>query len=203
MQTPDGKFQYNFGYDDWFALNELSDRRIVYNGEVEDDCVDIISMNILRFNAEDKGIPVEERKPIILYLNSTGGSVDHGLGACSAVLCSETPVYTVNMAICMSMAFMLYICGAKRFAMPYSQFLMHDGSTFIGYESTAKVKDRVLFDEKVEQEMKQLVLNRTKITSDFYDAKYRTEFYFLPEEAKKLGVVDYIIGKDCKVSDII
>ena len=138
----------------------------------------------------------------MIYLNSPGGQVSTGMGVCDIIKLSITPVYVVNLGIAMSMAFMLYIVADKRFALPNAQFLMHDGSTFIGYEASAKVRDRVEFDTEVESRIRQMVLDNTKITSELYDEKYRTEFYFLADKGKELGVVDYIIGQDCSIEDI-
>lgn len=36
-----------------------------------------------------------------------------------------------------------------------------------------------------------------------YENKYKTEWYFLPETAKKIGVVDYIVGEDCDMDAIL
>lgn len=47
------------------------------------------------------------------------------------------------------------------------------------------------------------VIERTNIDESFYDKQYRVEYYFLPEEAKKIGAADYIVGKDCSLNDIL
>lgn len=194
---------YNYCYEDKFAEEDLDNRRLYLNSDVDENAIDNIVYHIMRYNRIDKGIPKEERTPIILYINSPGGSVVDGYGVIDAILTSETPVYTVNVAMCASMGFLIFIAGAKRFSFAHSEFLMHDGST-MGFDSTAKMRDRMEFETvELEKETRQYILSRTEIDEQLYNEKYRCEWYFLPYKAKEIGVVDYIIGVDCKISDIV
>ena len=58
------------------------------------------------------------------------------------------------------------------------------------------------FFDSMEERTKQHVLERTKMTEEFYDKVYEQEFWFYADEAKELGVVDKIIGQDCTLDDI-
>lgn len=193
---------FNYGFGDRFDIEDLENRKIYINCHIDEDVIDSAVYHILRYNRLDKGIPKEERKPIMVYINSPGGSVSDGYGLIDAILASETPVYTINQALCASMGFLIFIAGHKRYSMEHSEFLMHDGSTF-GWDSTAKMKDRMDFETKeLEQMTKQYIISRTKIDEKLYDEKYRVEWYFLPKLAKEIGVADYIVGKDCSIDEI-
>lgn len=50
---------------------------------------------------------------------------------------------------------------------------------------------------------KEYIISRTSIDDSLYNEKYRVEWYMLPEEAKLHGICDYIVGKDCKLDEII
>lgn len=194
---------YNYCYEDRFQEEDLENRRLYLNGEIDGNVIDNIVYYIMRYNRIDKGIPISERKPIILYINSPGGSVVDGYGVIDTILLSETPVYTVNVALCASMGFLIYLAGAKRYSMPHSEFLMHDGST-MGFDSMAKMKDRMEFETiQLEKMTKEYIMSRTNIDEKLYDEKYRVEWYFLPNEGKNIGAIDYIIGQDCSINDIL
>lgn len=194
----------NLDYTNKFDIEDLLNRRLYLNDEVNEQILDTIVYHIMRYNRLDKGIPREERKPVILYINSPGGSVTDGFGLIDAIINSHTPIYTVNQAVCFSMGFLIFIAGHKRFAMPHSEFLLHDGSSGFGFESTAKLKDRIEFETvQIEGMTKEYILSHSSISEKLYDTKYRNEWYFLPEEGKGLGVVDYIVGKDCTIEDIV
>ena len=195
--------QYNYDYGDRLAMENYENRRLILNYEIDSSALDEVVYFILRFNRDDIGIPVNERKPIIIYVNSPGGIIADGYALVDAIVTSVTPIYTVNLGSAMSMGFIIFLAGHKRYAMPHSEFLMHDGSSMI-FDSVAKAKDRMEFEtNELEQMTKKFILSRTAMTSAFYDEKYRVEFYFLPDKAKELGVVDYIVGQDCTFEEIL
>lgn len=203
MSTNEIKKVMNLTYTEEFEIEDLKERRLFINSEIDEVIIDTIVYYILRINREDKGKKREDRKPILLYINSPGGSVVDGYGLIDVILASETPVYTINQAMCASMAFLIFLAGEKRFSMKHSEFLMHDGST-AGWDSTAKMKDRMDFETKQIEEMtKEYIMSRTTIDEDLYKEKYRVEWYMLPDEAKGHGIVTHIIGKDCSINDII
>ncbi len=187
------KVTLNADFFERFDIEELENRRLYLNNVIDENVLETIAFHIMRFNRLDAGIPREERKPIVLYINSPGGSVSDGYGLIDVILTSQTPVYTVNQALCASMGFLIFLAGDRRFSMPHAQFLMHDGSTFT-MDSTAKARDRMEFEGQVEEMTKQYVQSRTKITDEVYDQKYRVEWYMLPNEAMKYGIVTDMIN---------
>jgi len=200
---PEPKWTYNLCYTEKFDIEDYDGRRLYLNSEIDESVITTIAYHILRYNRLDKGIPIEERKPILLYLNTPGGSVVDGYGLIDTILQSKTPVYTINQALCASMGFLIFIAGRKRYTFKHGEFLMHDGSTFT-YDSTAKARDRLDFETKeLEKYTKEYIISRTKIDEELYKEKYREEWYMLADTAKQYGVCDYIIGEDCDLDEII
>lgn len=199
----DVKTVMNIGYFEEYEMSDLDERRLFINGVIDDEIIDTIVYHILRYNREDKGIPVNDRLPIKIYINSTGGDVYSGYGLISAITSSITPIYTINQGTCASMAFLIFIASNKRYSMENSMFLMHEGFTG-GFDNTSKMRDRMEFEtEQLEEHTRNFVLNHTSIKEDFYKKKYRIEWYMLPEEAKRYGICDYIVGKDCTIDEIV
>lgn len=188
--------------EDVFYLRDLKQRKLFISTNICQETVDDAIRHIMQINREDMGIAIKDRKPIILYVTSNGGDVDAGFALVDVILSSETPVYVINQGYQYSMGFLIGLAGHKRFAMPHSKFLMHDGSQFI-YNSGAKAQDQMEFNKRMEERIKKYVLSRTKITSEMYDSQMRKEWYMFADEAKALGVTDYIIGEDCTINDIV
>ena len=86
--------------------------------------------------------------------------------------------------------------------MPSSKCLMHDGSNFV-YDSSSKVNDRLEFNRRQEKRIRQYILSRSRLTEKEYDEKLRVEWYLFADEAKDKGFIDYIIGEDCEIGDVI
>ena len=188
--------------EDVFYMRDLKQRKLFISTDICQETVCDAIRHIMQINKEDFGIERENRKPIILYVASNGGNVDAGFALIDVILNSETPVHIVNQGYQYSMGFLIGLAGHKRFAMPHSKFLMHDGSQFI-YNSGAKAQDQMEFNKKLEERIKKYVLSRTNITSEMYDSQMRKEWYMFADEAKELGVTDYIIGEDCSINDIV
>ena len=199
----DSSITLNLDYTELSVISDIVDRKIWFVGEVDESIIETVVYNILRYNSLDKGKPIEERQPIILYISSPEGSVYDGLALCSAIQTSITPVYTVNVGECCSMGLIIYLSGQKRYCMPNSIFLMHEGYVGAADVST-KAKDRIDFDAgTLAEHLKKLILSKTKLTKKQHEEKYRQEWYFLPDTAVKYGFADYIIGKDCELEDIL
>lgn len=187
-----------------FYLNDLKQRKIYINSEIDQISIADAVRHILQINKEDAlaGIPPEVRKPIFLYLVSNGGEVDSGFELIDVIQTSETPVYTINLGYQYSMGFLIGLAGHKRFATPNAKYLMHDGSNFI-YNSGAKAQDQMEFNKRVEERVKRYILSRSNLTEEEYDSKLRVEWYMFADEAKERGFVDYIIGADCNINEIV
>lgn len=187
-------------------LDELYDRecRTIYiNNIIDEPTSESITYMIMKYNRDDKGKSIEDRKPIFIYINSLGGSVSDGFAIIDAVVASKTPVYTVNIGTSYSMGFLIFLSGTKRYATINSTFLCHEGSSSV-YDTMSKAKDRMEFENnQMEKHIMDYVLSRTHISESLYQEQYRKEWYMYPEEAKKLGVVTDIVGIDCDIDDII
>lgn len=188
--------------DEIFYLKDLKQRKLFLNSDIDQFSVCDIAKHIMQYNAEDKGIEINERKPILLYVTSNGGEVDSGFELIDIIQNSKTPVYTINLGYQYSMGFLIGLAGVKRFATPNAKFLMHDGSNFI-YNSGAKAQDQMEFQRRVEEHIKSYILARSTLTGEEYDSKLRVEWYLFADEAKEKGFVDFIIGTDCDIDVVI
>lgn len=212
MDKRDGYYDFDFSFEDimdghmsvqeLLYVKDIQQRKFFLTEEIEQATVDDVVRHIMQINNEDKGIPYEKRTPIIIYVASNGGEVDSGFELIDVIISSKTPVYTINMGYQYSMGFLIGLAGHKRFATQNAKFLMHDGSNFV-YGNSAKVQDRVRFDARVEERVREYVLSRSRVTPEEYDSKFRVEWYMFADEAKEKGFTDYIIGIDCDIDEIV
>ena len=190
--------------DDMLQLKNYKARRVYVNGEIDSYLADDVVRMILQYNVEDaeNGCKPEERTPIRLYLTSNGGDVVSGFKLIDVITNSVTPVHIINFGQQYSMGFLIGLAGHKRYATQNATYLMHDGSEVI-YDSMSKAKDRMKFNEAVEERIKQYVLGRGSISEETYDNMIRVEWYMFADEAKRNGFVDEIIGVDCGIDAVI
>lgn len=188
--------------DELFYLKDLKQRKLFLNSEIDQFTVADIVKHIMQINKEDKDIEPAERQPILLYVTSNGGEIDSGFELIDVIMNSKTPVYTINLGFQYSMGFLIGLAGHKRYATANAKFLMHDGSNFV-WDSGMKAQDRMDFNKKIESRIKKYVMSRSSVTNEEYESKLRVEWYLFADEAKEKGFVDYIIGEDCDINEIV
>ena len=188
--------------DELFYLKDLKQRKLFLNSEIDQFTVADIVKHIMQINKEDKDIEPADRQPILLYVTSNGGEIDSGFELIDVIMNSKTPVYTINLGFQYSMGFLIGLAGHKRYASANAKFLMHDGSNFV-WDSGMKAQDRMDFNKKIESRIKKYVMSRSTVTNEEYESKLRVEWYLFADEAKEKGFVDYIIGEDCDINEIV
>ena len=180
----------------------LDNRILVFNQEVDDDAVENYILRILKWNRDDIDIPVEKRKKIKIYINSVGGDTFVASNMVDVIMQSKTPIMVVGLSLVASAAFHIFLAGHERISFSHTIFLQHDGSISIS-NSSKKARETMDFLSESEQVTKEFVLARTKMTEEFYDDHYDVELYLLATKAKELGIVDYIIGEDISIEEIL
>lgn len=182
--------------------NHLNDRRIIINREIDDDLLETVCLMILKWNSDDKDLPINKRKKIFVYINSDGGDCVLGTQILSQITYSKTPVVTVGFAKCASMASYILAAGHERYCFPNTIVLYHDGQT--GYVSSGnKGKDIQKFYDKLDERMTNFMIAHTDMTPEFIEEIKDREYYMFSEEAKERHIVDKIIGIDCDIDAII
>lgn len=196
-------FAVNLSNREFSHLQEYYDRRLYLYGVIDSlgdyaellhstAATDIVE-SIMNINRADANIPKSEREPIMLYINSPGGSPVEGFAIVEAIKASKTPVTTINMGQWSSMAFLIGITGHLRLSLPNMTFLLHDGWNLMS-NSSNKVRDRARFDARYEKKViREHVLKYTKLSKQEYKKRAREEFYMLTDDALKYGVIDQII----------
>ena len=170
---------------------DLDNRTIWIQGEIDGSLLDLHS-KIMKWNAEDKDVAIENRIPIKLFIFSPGGDLAVTMNTVSMIRLSKTPVYTYNMGECFSGAFVLLIAGHKRFALPYSRAMCHFGSGVVG--GTYGQTDNAMKDYKAQVEvMKQFILDRTTIPPKALNKKTTDDWYLNLDEQITNGVVDEVV----------
>jgi ATP-dependent Clp protease protease subunit len=179
--------------DDLLEITQFKNRTIFIEDIVEGVGLAVDSI-IKMHNQYDElnNIPIEQRKPIKICINSNGGLLTESLIAIDAIRMSKTPVYTVNTGKAYSGGFLIFINGDKRFVYPNGTFLFHEGSS--GMEGDAhKFRNYAEFYQNETKRMKKIILETTKFTPEFYDEHSKDDLWFFAEDAIEWGVADEII----------
>lgn len=168
--------------------------RQLYIGDITEG-VGIAVDTVIRFwnkYDEDHNVPITDRKPIRIYIDSPGGSLTDTLTVIDAIKLSKTPVYTICVGCAYSGGFFIFISGHKRYCYPNSTFLYHEGSTANGGDA-GKFRNFAEFYDKQLEVLKQITVSNTNIDEELYEKHRRDDWWMLASEALDLGVCDEIL----------
>lgn len=138
-----------------------------------------------------------ERQPIHLYINSPGGSLYDMWALVDIMLMSKTPIYTYCTGYAMSAAFVIFVCGDRRFITPHVTLMCHQLSSAQDgtYLDLAQGLDELTW---AQANAEQLICDFTNIPVETMK-KIRTEkldYYIHAKEALELNVADCLIGEE-------
>lgn len=172
----------------------FKDRKIILNNDITEELIDVAN-HIVEWNREDKGIAIANRKPIYIYINSYGGSLDAANAFIDVLKISKTPIKMVNMGQACSAAALIFMCkteNIERLMLPTARVLIHQGQTGVGGQTNA-VLDMAQDIKNSEKKIKEYVLSNTTINPKLYEKKRRVEWCLYSKSSLELGICDKIV----------
>lgn len=169
--------------------------RCLYVSDIDANVGDSIHNYIRFFNDwdDENEIPVEDREPIKLYINSNGGDLIAGFSIIDTIRLSKTPVWTINIAAAYSAGFFIFINGHKRIAYKNSSFLFHEGSVHGAGGDAHKFRNFNDFYQKQLNNLKNIVLDATNFTDEEYESFRKDDYWLDANEALEHNVCDEVI----------
>ena len=169
----------------------LKDRIIFITDMIEDNMANLIIAQLLFLDSEDP------EKDIHVYINSGGGVVTAGLAIYDTMQYLRSPINTVCIGQAASMAAVLLMAGApgKRFALPNSRIMIHQGSGgFRG--NTPDVMIQVKELETLVDKLTKIMAFHTGQPVDKLKRDSERDRFMSAEEAKVYGIIDDVyVGK--------
>jgi ATP-dependent Clp protease, protease subunit len=180
----DGRYERSFD-----IYSRLLRERIVFLGsEVEDSVANVIAAQLLFLEAEDPD------KEISLYINSPGGSAYAGMAIYDAMQYVKPDVRTVCVGMAMSAAAMILCGGAagKRFALPNSKMMIHQGSG--GYRGTpADIQIAAREILEMTDRMATIIARHTYQSKEQVMRDIDRDNFMSPQEAVEYGLIDAVM----------
>ena len=160
--------------------------------EIGESTLDLVQY-ITRWNREDKGTPIEERKPIRIIIDCGGGSLSVSETLSNIIKMSKTPIYSIALGFVASGASVVHLSCHKKYALPNTVFVLHKGSCN-GVSGT--YDEIVSFARDYEKQIEMLMefyIENTKYTEEEIEENIQTDWYIRMDEATEKGLVDEVI----------
>lgn len=184
-EQPKGK-----GVEDKIDEQLLKARRIFLSDAVDQNSTRDVIRKLWYLEMTDPG------KPILLVINSPGGSVDAGFAVWDQVKMITSPVTTVVTGLAASMGSILSLCAPKgrRFATKHSRIMIHQPS--IGGVIRGQATDLEIQAKEILKTRAQIIHVYMEATGKDYatiDRAIDRDSWMSPEEAMAFGLIDKVV----------
>jgi ATP-dependent Clp protease, protease subunit len=166
----------------------LKDRIIFLGTPVESQMANLIIAQLLFLDHDDP------EQDISIYINSPGGEVYSGLAIYDTMRMIRPDIRTYCVGMGASMAAVLLAAGTpgKRFALPNSRIMIHQGSAgFRGNVPDIEIAARETL--KLTNTLTDILAEHTGQPFDKVKADTQRDYYMTGGEAKTYGLVDEVL----------
>jgi ATP-dependent Clp protease, protease subunit len=178
-------------YDIYSRL--LADRIIFLGMPIDDYVANYIIAQLLFLEAEDPD------KDINVYINTPGGSVTAGLAIYDTMQFIRPDICTICLGQAASMGAVLMAAGTKgkRYALPYSRFLLHQlmgGVRGMATDIEIQAREIVRIGEMIDE----ILHNHTGQSLEIIHRDSDRDFFMGAHEAREYGIVDEVLERTPK-----
>lgn len=139
---------------------------------------------------------VAKRPPIKIYINSLGGDFDAMLTIIDVIKISKTPIHTINIGTAYKEALLIFIAGHQRYSYNNASFqYVRDLKNIEGNEELAKAGNYLNFYDRQLNNIKEFIINRTKITETEYNKHLKNIWWIDAMDAQRLKICHEVINK--------
>ena len=166
----------------------LKDRIIFLGTPIDDQIANVIIAQMLFLEHDDP------EQDIRLYINSPGGQVYAGLAIYDTMRMIRPDVQTLCVGMSASMAAVLLAAGTpgKRFALPNSRIMIHQGSAgFRGNVPDIEIAARETME--LTKTLTQIMADHTGQPFDKVREDTQRDYYMNGEQARDYGIVDQVM----------
>lgn len=139
----------------------------------------------------------EPGKPILMIINSPGGSVDSGFAIWDQVQMISSPVTTLVTGLAASMGSVLSLCAApkRRFATPSSRIMIHQpllSGVIQGQATDLDIQAREII--KSRNTLVSIYVDATGKSAEDIEKAIDRDTWMTAHEAKEFGLLDGIVS---------
>jgi len=173
-------------YDIYSLL--LKERIIFLGTPINDQVANLMVAQLLFLDHDDS------HKPIQMFINSPGGSINAGLAIYDTMHFIGAPIQTVAVGLAASFGTILLCAGTPgmRYALPNATIHLHQplgGAQGQASDMEIQVKEIVRMRELLNRILKK----HTKMDDAQINQSTDRDFYMTPERAVELGVIDGVM----------
>lgn len=181
-----------------FAEKFLKTRQIILSGEINEENTAKTVEQLLLLESESD-------KPIYVYIDSPGGSIDSGFGIYDVIRFINAPVYTIGTGLIASMGSIILLAAPKerRLGLPNSHYLIHQ--PLIGGVAQGVATDLEIQAEEIAKskgKLIKLISDETGVSVEQVKKDCDRDHWLSADEAKNYGLISKVISSRKELQEI-
>ena len=166
-------------------------RRVLFSSQVDDKTASDAIRKLWYLD------DLDSTKPILLVINSPGGSVHSGFAIWDQITMIDAPVYTLISGLAASMGSILSLSGVKgkRFATPFSRIMIHQpliSGVIQGQATDLEIQAKEII--KTREQLIDLYVQQTGQERKRIEKALDRDTWLSAQEAKDFGLIDHIVS---------
>ncbi len=176
---------------DALAEKFLKTRQIILSGEVNQENAEKVIKQLLLLEADSD-------KPIYLYIDSPGGSIDDGFGIFDMIRFVNAPVYTIGTGLIASMGALILLSVPKerRLGLPNSHYLIHQpliGGAYRGVATDLEIQAEEIAKSKAK--IVEIISSETGKSKEQVVQDTDRDFWLTADEAVAYGLISRVVTR--------
>ena len=176
---------------DALAEKFLKTRQIILSGEINQENAEKVIKQLLLLEADSD-------KPICVYIDSPGGSIDDGFGIFDMIRFINAPVYTIGTGLIASMGALILLAVPKerRLGLPNSHYLIHQpliGGAYRGVATDLEIQAEEIAKSKAK--IVEIISSETGKTKEQVVQDTDRDFWLTADEAVSYGLISKVVTK--------
>lgn len=176
----------------------LEHRRLFMSSQVDSKSSSSIIRKLWYLEFTDPG------KPIVLVINSPGGSVDDGFAIWDQIQAITSPITTLVTGLAASMGSVLSLCAPKgrRFATPQARIMIHQpliGGVIQGQATDLDIQAKEML--KTRKKLVHIYMEATGKSYETIDRAIDRDTWMSADEAREFGLIDKVISSFAEIED--
>ena len=176
---------------DALAEKFLKTRQIILSGEISQENAEKTIKQLLLLEADSD-------KPIYIYIDSPGGSIDDGFGIFDMIRFVNAPVYTVGTGLIASMGALILLAVPKerRLGLPNSHYLIHQpliGGAYRGVATDLEIQAEEIAKSKAK--IVEIIAAETGKSKEQVVQDTDRDFWLTADEAVVYGLISKVITR--------
>lgn len=195
--TEEARYGFNFATTSQSAFinDNIFAGRFFIDSAITAESANTFIQNLRWYTNYQMQRAAEKRMPAMIHINTGGGEISQGFAIINAIRACPLETVGIVQGSCYSMGVPILLACNVRLSYEMSELMIHQLAGW-NYGKLLDMQASMDRCNKMQERLETFMIENSNMTQDFLDEirEGKTDYFFYPDEALELGIVDEVIG---------